>query len=97
MKVSSFSTDFSSAEETFENYPTLLYDGPFADAVLNKESALLKNAEKLDQDECRKIAAKALGAEEGGVVYKTEESGNLPAYVFSYKLYTIAITKTAVM
>lgn len=93
MKVSSFSTDFSSAEETFENYPTLLYDGPFADAVLNKESALLKNAEKLDQDECRKIAAKALGAEEGGVVYKTEESGNLPAYVFSYKLYTIAITK----
>ncbi len=93
MKVSSFSTDFSSAEETFENYPTLLYDGPFADAVLNKQSVLIKNAEKKDQDECRKIAANALGVDEGGVVYKTEESGTLPAYVFSYKLQTIAVTK----
>ena len=93
MKVSSFSTDFSSAEETFENYPTLLYDGPFADAVLNKQSALIAAAGKKDQDECRKIAADALGVEEGGVIYKTEESGSLPAYVFSYKLYTIAVTK----
>ncbi len=93
MKVSSFSTDFSTAEETFENYPTLLYDGPFADAVLNKESQLIKSAEAKDQDECRKIAADALGVDEGGVVYKTEESGTLPAYVFSYKLYTIAVTK----
>lgn len=93
LKVSSFSADFSSAEETFEGYPTLLYDGPFADAVLNKESAMIKSAEKKDQDECRKIAAAALGVDEGGVVYKTEESGTLPAYVFSYKLYTIAVTK----
>lgn len=93
LKVSSFSADFSSAEETFEGYPTLLYDGPFADAVLNKESAMIKSAEKKDQDECRKIAAAALSVDEGGVVYKTEESGTLPAYVFSYKLYTIAVTK----
>lgn len=93
LKVSSFSADFSSAEETFEGYPTLLYDGPFADAVLNKESAMIKSAEKKDQDECRKIAAAALGVDESGVVYKTEESGTLPAYVFSYKLYTIAVTK----
>ena len=94
MKVSSFSTDFSTAEQTFEDYPTLLYDGPFADAVLNKQSTLLKDAEKKDQEECRKIAAKVLGVDEGGVIYKTEESGTLPAYVFSYKLQTIAITKS---
>ena len=61
--------------------------------MLNKESAMIKSAEKKDQDECRKIAAAALGVDEGGVVYKTEESGTLPAYVFSYKLYTIAVTK----
>lgn len=93
LKVSSFSADFSTAEETFEDYPTLLYDGPFADAVLNKESELIKNGETKDQAACRKIAAEALGVDEGGVVYKTEESGTLPAYVFSYKLYTIAVTK----
>lgn len=81
-KVSSFSLDFTTAENTFENYPTLLYDGPFADAVLNKESQMIKNASRRSRDECRKIAARALGVEDGGVVYKNEESGTIPAYVF---------------
>ena len=92
-KVSSFSLDFTTAENTFENYPTLLYDGPFADAVLNKESQMIKNASRRSRDECRKIAARALGVEDGGVVYKNEESGTIPAYVFSYKLCTISVSK----
>lgn len=93
MKVSSFSLDFTTAENTFENYPTLLYDGPFADAVLNKESAMIKAAERRSRDECRRIAARALGVDESGVVYKNEESGTIPAYVFSYKLCTISVSK----
>lgn len=93
MKVSSFSLDFTTAENTFENYPTLLYDGPFADAVLNKESAMIKAAERRSRDECRRIAARALGVDENGVVYKNEESGTIPAYVFSYKLCTISVSK----
>ncbi len=92
-KVSSFSLDFTTAENTFENYPTLLYDGPFADAVLNKESQMIKNASRRSRDECRKIAARALGVEEGGVVYKSEESGTVSAYVFSYKLCTVSVSK----
>ncbi|MCC8016101.1 MAG: germination protein YpeB [Clostridiales bacterium] len=54
MKVSSFSLDFNTAEETFSDYPTLLYDGPFADAVLNKESEIIKNAKEKTKDECKK-------------------------------------------
>lgn len=92
-RVSGFSADFAAAEETFEDYPTLLYDGPFADAVLERESELIASSPKADQAQCRRIAAKALGVDEGGVVYKTEESGKLPAYVFSYKLSTVAVTK----
>ncbi len=55
------STDFSTAEEAFENYPTLLYDGPFADAVLHKEPQLFKGQDKISKDAAAKIAAKALG------------------------------------
>ena len=93
LKYSSFSVDFSSAEETFADYPTLLYDGPFADAVINRESALLKNAEEKTKEQCLKTVANALGISEKGIVYKTEENGNLPSYIFSYKTYTIAVTK----
>ncbi|MGN1123421.1 MAG: hypothetical protein ACI4RR_03690, partial [Eubacterium sp.] len=46
IKVNALSTDMTSAENAFKDYPTLLYDGPFADAVLNRESALLKNSEE---------------------------------------------------
>lgn len=94
-KVSSFSLDFTTAENTFENYPTLLYDGPFADAVLNKESQMIKNASRRSRDECRKIAARALGVEDGGVVYKNEESGTIPAYVFPTSCARFPFPKTA--
>lgn len=95
MKVSSFSLDFTTAENTFENYPTLLYDGPFADAVLNKESAMIKAAERRSRDECRRIAARALGVDESGVVYKNEESGTIPAYVFPTSFARFPFPKTA--
>lgn len=93
MKASSFTLDFTSAEETFADYPTLLYDGPFADAVLNKEPAMIKNKDEKTKDECRKIAADTLGISEKGMVYRSDENGAIPAYVFSYKFYTIAVTK----
>lgn len=93
LKVSSFSVDFDSAEDTFQNYPTLLYDGPFADAVLNKDAQMIKNAEEKSKDECKKIAADALGVDESAMVFKAEEEGKIPAYVFYYKLYTVAVTK----
>lgn len=93
LSVSSFSVDFDSAEDTFQNYPTLLYDGPFADAVLNKDAQMIKNAEEKSKDECKKIAADALGVDESAMVFKAEEEGTIPAYVFYYKLYTVAVTK----
>lgn len=93
LKYSSISVDFKSAEETFSDYPTLLYDGPYADAVVNRESELLKNSSEKSKEECRKIVADMLGVSEQGVVYKTEENGKIPAYIFSYKLYTVAVTK----
>lgn len=93
LKYSSFSVDFNSAEETFADYPTLLYDGPYADAVVNRESALLKSAQEKSKEECLKVVADALGVSEKGIVYKTEENGNIPSYIFSYKLYTVGVTK----
>ena len=34
VNVSSLSNSFSATSKVFKDYPTLLYDGPFADAVL---------------------------------------------------------------
>ena len=91
-KVSAFSLDFNTAEEAFENYPTLLYDGPYADAVLNKEPEI-NNAKEYSKEECQKIAADLIGAEAGAMLYRSDDNGNIPAYVFSYKYMTVAISK----
>ncbi len=93
LKYSSISVDFKSAEETFSDYPTLLYDGPYADAVVNRESELLKNSSEKSKEECRKIVADTLGVSEQGVGNKPDANGKIPAYIFSYKLYTVAVTK----
>ena len=91
-KVSSLSLDFSQAEDAFSDYPTLLYDGPFADAVLNKEAEVKKEAEISKQD-ALKEAAKALYVTVDKLTYAGEEAGRVPCYDFTYGNYNVAISK----
>lgn len=91
--VSSLSLDFDSAEEIFSDYPTLLYDGPFADAVLNKTSEMLNASDEVSKKDALAVAAAALGADSENVSYSGEENGSIPSYDFSYNNYTVAVTK----
>lgn len=93
VSINSLSTDMSTAENAFKDYPTLLYDGPFADAVLNRESQLIKSSREIDKDEARKIAAAALSCNISEISYEGEETGNLPCYVFNYGQRTVGITE----
>lgn len=88
------STDFTTAEEAFEDYPTLLYDGPFADAVLNRQSKMIKGAKKIDENEAKEIAAKALSCNVSELTQGGDEEGRLPAYIFTRSQQTVAVTKS---
>ncbi len=94
IKVNSLSNDMSTAENAFKDYPTLLYDGPFADAVLNREPAMLKNSENYSKEDAVDIAALAMGCEIDQVSFSNEDDGNMPCYVFTYGQKTIGITKS---
>lgn len=91
--VASISLDFTQAEEAFADYPTLIYDGPFADAVLNKESQLLKNADEISREKATETAKNILGAASEDLNIKSDEVGNIPCYVFNFGEKNIAITK----
>lgn len=91
--VNLLSNDMSTAEDVFKNYPTLLYDGPFADAVLNREAQLLKDKNEISQDKAREIAAKALGCNVNQLSFENEEQGSIPCYVFNCGQKTVSITK----
>ena len=93
VSINSLTNDMTTAEKAFKDYPTLLYDGPFADAVLNRESKMLKNAESYSKDDAIDVAAYAMGCAVDQVSFASEEDGNMPCYVFTYGQKTIGITK----
>lgn len=93
INVNLLSNDMSSAEDAFKNYPTLLYDGPFADAVLNREAQLLKGKDTVSKEEAKSIAANALGCNINQVSYEDDDNANISCYVFTCGQRNIGITK----
>ncbi len=88
----SFSDSFTDIQQTMGDYPTLLYDGPFADAVINKKPLGL-TAEEITADEARKKTAEYLECEAGGLKKEADTEGTIDLYCFSYGDRTVGITK----
>lgn len=93
VNISSLSNGFSSSSKVFKDYPTLLYDGPFADAVLNRKSKLLEKANKISREDAREIAAKVIGCNISELSYSGDDNGDLACYTFTYAQKTVGITK----
>lgn len=92
VQINALTNDMSAAEKAFKDYPTLLYDGPFADAVLNRESEFLKNKDSVSKEEAREIAAQALGCNINEISFQNTETGTVPCYVFSFGQKSTGIT-----
>lgn len=93
INVSALSNSFSVSAKTFDDFPTLIYDGPFSDQVLNKKSELIKKADVKTKKECKEIAARALGVSTKRINYESNEQSKIPCYTYKCGRYTIAITK----
>ena len=87
------STALSDLEGELTDYPTLVYDGPYSDHILEKEPLMLKGAEGITETEALKKAAQICNFAEShlksdGMVY-----GNIPAYRFSGDGVTVTISR----
>ena len=82
----------STIDESFSEYPTLVYDGPFSDHIMNKEPKIL-GSEEIDEASARSVAAKITGIN-GADLSKNEDSeGNMPAFNYSYGDVSVSISK----
>lgn len=88
----SFSDSFTDTQQTMGDYPTLLYDGPFADTVLNKKALGIKGDE-ITAEEARKIAGKILETEEASLKKEADIDSVISLYCFSKGDKSIGITK----
>lgn len=93
INVTALSNNFSTGAKTFDDFPTLIYDGPFSDQVLNRNSKLVSESEVYTKEECREIAAKALNTNINAINYETDDKSKIPCYTFKCGRYTVLITK----
>ena len=82
---------FTDFEEGFSNYPTLIYDGPFSDHILEKEPLMIKNQQEVTVEQAAEKAKQASG--ETSLVISDEEGGKMPSYVFENTNTVVSVTK----
>ena len=83
---------FHEMEEGFEDYPTLLYDGPFSDHIQQQEPRLLKAHDAVSAAAALEAAKKLTGSV--SLAAAGETKGNLPCYIFSADTLQVSVTKT---
>lgn len=84
---------FKSFEEGTDSYPTLIYDGPFSDHILKKESVMLKGLKEVDLLTAQKTAAAYAKVTPDKLQNKNDEGGKMPSYCFEGDNVYVSVTK----
>lgn len=89
----SFSENLEGLEQLLNDYPTLQYDGPFSDHLLNGNMKLLDGQPELSSDEALKKAGEILGKDVSGFAKESDTEGNVPCYNFTDGNMSFSVTK----
>lgn len=86
-------TSFKEMNNSFTDYPKLIYDGPFSDHITQRKSKFLENVAEVSVEEAQKKAAAFLGSNVSEIQYISDSNGNMPIYKFKTNLGEISVTK----
>ncbi len=85
---------FTEFEQGFESYPTLIYDGPFSDHLMQKDPLMLKNEPKVSKNKALERASMMLNISSNDLSQVTDADGDMPSWIFSDKDGTVACAVT---
>ena len=75
--------DLENVEKSFEEYPALIYDGPFSEHIENRESVMLKNAPQITRSAAQRKAEEFLGIKGRGLKFESlSENTAIESYTF---------------
>ncbi len=85
-------------EKSFDEYPSLIYDGPFSEHIANQKPKMLENASEISKEEALSIAKEFLGDRGRNLNFSNESNNNdIPTYTFGVSTkseqISISITK----
>ncbi|MEG2813428.1 MAG: germination protein YpeB [Oscillospiraceae bacterium] len=84
---------FSDFEEGFTGFPTMIYDGPFSDHILQIKPVSLQSKPIVSKEKAKDIAAKILGVSPQKLAEGTDECSVMPAYEFTNDDKIVSINK----
>lgn len=79
--------------QTMTDYPTLVYDGPFADEQGTKKSEFLESQNEITAKEAQQKAAEFLGVQYGSLRREQDVISKIELYCFSLEENDITVTK----
>lgn len=85
-----FAKGISDVENEVHDYPSLVYDGPFSQHVLNKEAVFLKGKAEINEQTAKSIAETYLGGE---LKASGKGEGKIPSYYFEKGSKRIEISR----
>ncbi len=90
----SLSSSLNDAEQSLTDYPTLIYDGPFADSILNKKGGQsLEGLREITKEEAKKKAAEIMNTAPESLRQEEDSNSKIPLYCFSKGDMSVGITK----
>lgn len=89
----SLSVSLQEIEGEFDDYPTLLYDGPYSDHITQKEPTMLQDKPPVSQTEALDIACKFLDVSSANLKFADEQHGKIEAYRFGNDGMDITVSK----
>ncbi len=78
-------------ESNLSDYPTLIYDGPYSDHILNKKPLMTTNAKEVSQSQALEVALNATGDKK--LSFQDMQSGKIDCYRFASDNVTVTVSK----
>lgn len=91
--TSALSEQFNNLEGELADFPTLIYDGPYSDHILQRQAELLKEAEAVSEKEAQTKAEQWTDAETGSLSADGLIEGHIPCYRFAGEGVNVAVTR----
>ena len=88
---SNLGSTLSELESNLSDYPTLIYDGPYSDHILNKTPLMIENAKEFSKEEALKVAVAATG--DSKTEFSGMQNGKFDCYRFANDNVTATVSK----
>ncbi len=88
----SLAASLTELEENLADYPTLIYDGPYSDHILEKQPLMTTAAVEYSQNEAQDIASKVAGAD-NKLRFEDMQGGKIECYRFVDNNINVAVSK----